>query len=147
QVGNDLFPAEAYERRFHRPDLLRRALASEPVAPAPPRVAAGAAIPPQVTITRPQNGQSVSGNSVQVEVTVTDARQDVRVEVHVNGRPATLKPITVGGKPIQVGAKAVRVAAKALTLGGQPLPKGARPITVGGKPIPAAHRFVQHLLL
>jgi len=31
RVGNDLFPVEAYEAVFHRPDLVRKALAGEAV--------------------------------------------------------------------------------------------------------------------
>jgi WD40 repeat protein len=147
RIGSDLFPLEAYEHTFHRPDLLRRALASQPIAVTPQlhRFAAGQAIPPQVTITRPHDGQTITGTTLRVELTVTDVRSVVRVEVRLNGRPVATKPIKVGGKPLPLPARPIQVGGKSVKLLGQPLPAGARPITVGGKPIPADHRFLHHL--
>jgi WD40 repeat protein len=146
-VGSDLFPLEAYERTFHRPDLLRRSLASEPIAQTPQlhRFTAGQAVPPQVTITRPHDGQSVSGDTLRVELTVSGLRSELRIEIRVNGRPVPAKPITVGGKPLPRPATPSPPATRSIQMVARPITVGSKPITVGGKPIPAAHRFLQKL--
>jgi WD40 repeat protein len=154
RVGRDRFPGEAYEPLFYRPDLVRKVLARERIVAAPrlQPVTSGRAVPPQVTITQPRDRQTVSGSTLRVEVTVTDDRQVVRVEVRVNGRPVHVKPIRVGGKPIPAaarasrpGSKPIRMGAKAIPLRGKTIAAGARPILVGGKPLPSAHRFLHQL--
>jgi WD40 repeat protein len=123
KLGEDYYPVEAYERTFHRPDLIQRALAGEslPQAPEVKRLAAGQAIPPQVMFLSPQEGQEVAGDAVEAEFLVTDDRKVAGLQLLVNGRPLPedTKPIEVGAKPIQLGAK---------------------PIEVGAKPLPAGHK-------
>lgn len=138
RVGPDVFPVEAFESSYRRPDAVRRALRDEPVSAAPEaqRFAAGEAVPPQITFAKPREGQSVTGERVTVELTVTDDKTVSRVEVLANGRPITAKPIEIGSKPIEVGAKPLEIGAK-------PLEVGAKPIEIGAKPIPSRHTIAQ----
>src|SRR5205814_990595 len=59
RVGGDVFPVEAYETTFHRPEMLRRALSGEvlPETGEVERFSRGAAVPPQIQFQAPQDGQ------------------------------------------------------------------------------------------
>jgi hypothetical protein len=127
RLGNDLFPVEAFEETFHRPELVQQVLAGAPL-PATPQTqqfAQGRSIPPQVTILRPREGQEVTGDTLRVELTVTDDREGLRVELFVNNRPVEIELRVNRPKPI---------------------PAGAKPIDLGAKPYPAAHRVEQKFL-
>jgi len=92
-------------------------------------------------------GQQVTGDTLRVDLTVTDNQKVPHVELLVNGRPVDarltavgVRPITVGAKPIAVGAKPIAVGAKAISVGAKAITVGAKPIVVGAKPIPPARR-------
>ncbi len=131
RVGPDLFPVEAFEAKFHHPEVVRKALHGEAIAGTPEaqQFASGQTIPPQVAFTTPRDGQEVSGDRLKVEVAVTDVHKVTRLEVLANGRPTGAKPLEVGAKPLEVGAK--------------PLEIGAKPLEIGAKTIPAGHKFLQ----
>ena len=138
RVGPDLFPVEAYEKTFRRPDMLRNSLQDNPLTESPElrQFVPGGDVPPRVQFSRPREGERVEGDRLQVDVSVTDDRKVVRVDLLANGRPIGAKPIEVGAKPIEVGAKSIEIGAKAIEI-------GAKPIEVGAKPAPAAHETSQ----
>lgn len=131
QVEGELVPVEAYERVFHRPELVRRSLAgvTNPDTPAVRRFAEGQALPPRVLFGAPRDGAEVEGDVAGIEITVTDDRKVERLELFLNGRPAAVKPVALGGKPIDLGAK--------------PIDLGAKPIDLGAKPVAGATRVTE----
>lgn len=86
RVGTETFPFDTFSQRFHRPDLLRKALAGEelPQEAAPP----GALRPPSVAFTSPAYGTEVASNKVEVALRArSDGAPIQRIEVAVNGMP------------------------------------------------------------
>lgn len=97
RLGNRLYPFDQFSEKFHRPDLVRRALAGEDISDAPPLD--GTQIPPNILFASPEYGDEVTGDEVEVAIEVAGVYPIKRVDVSVNGRPA----------PIEV-AKALEVA-------------------------------------
>lgn len=131
RIGNELFPVEAYDRVFHRPSLVRKALRGEAVPASDQQVQkflAGQLIPPQVTFTTPRDRQEVTGNQVTVAVTATDDRDVGSMELLVNGRLIAAKGEAVTPTIGSAGASAPRVQRTYQFR--IPLPPGERNITL-----------------
>jgi WD40 repeat protein len=104
-VGGTLFPAERFFRRFHRPDLVRKALRGERLSA--PALRADD-IPPAARFARLKDGDPVGGDTTLVTVEVQGLHTPKEVELLINGRPLppeNARPIELGGKPIELGGK------------------------------------------
>lgn len=88
RLGDQVLPFDQFEGKYHRPDLVRRALRGEDISSAPPLT--GRDLPPSLIFSNREYGEEVTpDNRNQVTVTVKAAgvRSLTRVEVTVNGRP------------------------------------------------------------
>ncbi len=97
------YPAERYLGRFHRPELVRRALRGERVAE--PALSA-ADVPPSARFPDLKEGDPAKEDPLQVVVEARDDRDVREVKLFVNGRllaPADARPIDVESKPIELG--------------------------------------------
>lgn len=141
KVGNDLFPVEAYESVFHRPEMVAKALGTdlEESTPDVQRFASGNAIPPLVQIVNPTSGQEVRGDRITVRGTVTDDRAVQSVRLLVNGRPTDAKAMIAGSKPISTESKGIAIEGRSIPESHKvsrdfevqiPLPAGEKEVTV-----------------
>jgi WD40 repeat protein len=140
RLGADVFPVEAFEGAFRRPEMLGAALRGQDLETLAmgSKFAQGQAIPPQVSIASPKAGSSAT-EPFRVQISASDNKNLKSIQLFVNGRPATSQMVKSDAKPIDVGAKPLSVGAKPLSIGAKPLEVGAKPLEVGAKPIPASH--------
>jgi WD40 repeat protein len=133
RLGPDLFAAECFQARYHRPELVVQALAGQPLpSPGPLK----GTEPPTIAFVSHRSGDRVRGESLQVTLEATDDSDVTSVALFVNGARADSKPITVGARPISVGAKPITVGSKPITVGG-------KPIAAGSASLPSAHRIAR----
>ena len=85
RIGDQIFPFDQFSERFHRPDLVRKALAGEDISNAKPLDASQ--IPPNVGFVSPRYGAEVQGDQVEVELQAAGKYPITRLEVSVNGQP------------------------------------------------------------
>jgi hypothetical protein len=146
RLGPDVFPVEAFDAAFHRPEALGAALRGEnlDLMAMGAQFAQGKAIPPSVTIAAPKAGQNALAPLI-VQLSASDNKNIKSIQLFVNGRPAASKIVRDavkpddGGKPLELGAKPLELGAKALELGAKALELGAKPLELGAKPIPFSH--------
>ncbi|HTE18168.1 MAG TPA: caspase family protein, partial [Armatimonadota bacterium] len=119
RFGEDLFPAESFQARYYRPDLVKQSLAG---AELPVVSAFQGPYPPVIGFTSHQDGAKVKGGTLSVTVEATDDQGVNSVALFVNGARVDAKPLLVGSKPIVLGAK---------------------PIVLGAKAVPATHRVTR----
>ena len=111
RVGKELFPVETYRETFHRPDLVRRALAGESLAGLP--VLTTAMVPPLVRIVAPEPNAASATGTVTVTLTATAQAKIADWEVLANGRPQ-LGP---EGRGIALEARGIALEARELPQG------------------------------
>jgi len=85
RLGEHLYPFDQFEAKFHRPDLVRKALAGEDISDARPLD--GTQIPPNVTFASPKYGAEVTGDTVDALIETAGVYPIKRVDLSVNGRP------------------------------------------------------------
>lgn len=153
RIQGSLFPVEAFEGVLHRPKEIRAALSSVAAAsllglssgggPAPKPgltgvsgsattsapIALATLAPPRILFQTPLDGQPVSGETVRVKLSITDARKVSHLEVLANGRPVGAKPLELDAKPLELDAK--------------PLELDAKPLEVDAKHLPPGHKVLQ----
>lgn len=135
RLGEDLFPAESFQARYYRPDLVRRALAGESL----PQVGLfKGAYPPVVAVSSPKPGTKI-GEKLELSLEASDDSGIQRVELFVNGARVDARPIMAGAKPLILGAKPLLAGSKPIpdqhttsrtVTASLPLPAGAREIRV-----------------
>lgn len=103
QVGDDLFPAESFQARYYRPDMVQQALAGKAVAPAPTTDAP--AYPPLVRFVAPQDRAQVAGETVDVRLRATSASAVTGITFFVNGARVDAKVAEAASTPADDGAK------------------------------------------
>jgi WD40 repeat protein len=121
-LGRYSFPAECFQRRYHRPELVRRALAAETLAPIG---GFKGPYPPAAVLTAPARVPP-GATSIQVTVTATDDSGFGAVTLKADGTLVDAK---------QISSKIERMVA------------GAKPIVVGAKEIPTTHVLSQTVVL
>ncbi|NUQ01430.1 MAG: caspase family protein, partial [Armatimonadetes bacterium] len=126
RIGPATYPFDQFAERFHRPDVVRQALAGEDTAAA----ALTTQVPPALRFITPRYGAEVPGRQVEVRLLATGAQVITRVELTVNGRalpPAVAQELVAdpeaaewGGQrefrvtvPLPVGAFRARLRAVA----------------------------------
>lgn len=125
RLGEDFFPAESFQGRYNRPDLIRKALNGEAL----PQVGEfKGAYPPAVALGMPAG----IGDQIQVPLEASDDSAVDHVEIFVNGARVEARPILVGSKPLLLGSKPIPAQHTSLRSGTAlvPLPPGAREIRV-----------------
>ncbi|HEX9995565.1 MAG TPA: caspase family protein [Abditibacterium sp.] len=125
RVGNQEWPLETFAPTFHRPDIVRRLLQSEPIAPNSPLglLLAARSAPPSVAFLPAGEKEKVQGETAVVQVAVSDELADPRLEFRVNGRPVTVSWSV--GPP-------------------QTISDSNRAQVLGGKIAPASHAVARH---
>lgn len=136
RLGEDLFPAESFQARYYRPDLVRQGLAGAAL----PQVGQfRGAYPPVVAMTTPGAGVRVEGERLTVTMEASDDSSVERVELFVNGARVEARPLLAGSKPLVLGSKPLLAGSKPVPLqhstsrtitASIPLPAGAREIRV-----------------
>ena len=121
RLGNDAFPAESFQARYYRPDLVRQALAGQEL---PPAGTFHGPLPPLLSFTSPTQTEKISAPTAAVSVEVSDDSKIEEIKFFVNGHPVQAKPITAEGRPITAGG---------------------RLITADDRDIPAAHNVMRRL--
>lgn len=139
RVGNHLYPAERYLRRFRRPDLVQKALRRETITESP---FAASDVPPVLHFT---TLKYETANRSSVTVTLeTQSQRPVKASdltLLVNGRPLppeAMKPLPnnlTAPKALEIGAKAIEMGSKAIELGAKTLDPASRPVEIGAKPV------------
>lgn len=92
RINDQLYPADQFESTFHRPDLVAKALAGEPL-PADAPVVNSAHTPPLVDLTTDAGAAELVGDRVKVRLVITPGAADAqikRVELKLNGRAVDL---------------------------------------------------------
>jgi WD40 repeat protein len=84
QLGDCIYPFDQFAEKFHRPDLVRKALAGKDISNAPPLDSTQ--IPPNIAFASPEYGAEVAGDKVEVAIEVAGVYPIKRVELSVNGR-------------------------------------------------------------
>lgn len=131
-VGDQSYPAERYFRKYHRPDMVQQALRGESV---PQPELSEEDVPPAAFFVGLKDGDTVTGDTIQVTVDAGAQREIKEVELLVNGRPlppAESKAISVAQKAVEVGPGKVDTrfnVARKLTYT-VTLPAGASQITL-----------------
>jgi WD40 repeat protein len=104
RLGNDVFPAESFQARYYRPDLVKQALAGKTL----PFVGVlKGAYPPLVSFTSLRSGDKVTGDSLQVTLATTDDSSIRSVALFVNGARVDARPNAAAAKPITSDSKAI----------------------------------------
>jgi WD40 repeat protein len=111
RVGNQLFPVEAYRETFHRPDLVRRALAGESLEGL--KVLTTGMVPPLVEIVAPEPNAALGGSEVTVTLRATAQTRIADWEVLANGRPL----LSPRGRGIPLEARGIALEARELPQG------------------------------
>lgn len=101
-VDGDLFPAESFQTRFYRPDMVRQSLAGH-VVPVP--VAGRSEQPPLAVFLSPRNGDKVTGDSLQVTLGATSDSDISKVALFVNGSRVNAPFVAGVARPIIALAK------------------------------------------
>ena len=126
-VDGGLFPAACFHPQYDRPDLVRAALAGQPLA-AP--VLRGPH-PPRCQFILPTTGARTPDGRLLVAVQAVDDSAVKRVEITINGVPVTADPVAMGGpandaRPLEIGARPYFIAARPLEIAARPLEIAAR---------------------
>jgi WD40 repeat protein len=108
-LRGNTFPAESFQARFYRPDLVRQALAG---AEPPPVGAFTGQYPPLVRFTSQPGPAKVTGPTVQLALEAADDSGVRDVALFLNGTRVAPRAIAIGAKAIAVGAKPISVGAK-----------------------------------
>jgi len=125
RLGDDLFPAESFQSRYYRPDLVRAVLAGKAV----PSVGEfKGAFPPLAGFAPMPGGNKLSGASATITLQATDDSVVKRVELFVNGTRVDAKALEIGSKAFEIGSKALEIGSK----------------DIGDRPIPAAHKSLKN---
>src|SRR5207249_457336 len=104
-VNGTLYPAERYFRRFHRPDLVQKALRGERITA--PAMSAND-VPPAARFVRLKDGDPVRGNSARVTIEVQGLHTPKEVELRntsATPRPGKLYVLAVGVSHYQHAAE------------------------------------------
>lgn len=85
RIGGSVFPFDQFEGKYHRPDVVRLALAGKidsehAMSSVPPT-------PPTLTFSSPAYGAEVSGDAVDVVLKAEGSQQIKRVDMSINGSP------------------------------------------------------------
>lgn len=138
RLDDTLYPAESFQARFYRPDLVQKALNGEALPPVgdfkgpfPPVAKIGANLPDKFI-----------GDTVTVNLAATDDSGIKNIAFFVNGARVDTKPIIAESRPLTADAKALTADAKALTADAKALSADARPLTGEGRSIPEAHKTI-----
>ena len=134
RLGEDSFPAESFQARYYRPDLVRQALAGKEL---PPVGAFKGPVPPILFFTPPQNN-TVRGNTTTISVETTDDSDVKSVAFFINGARVDAKPITADSRPLTAGSKAISADAKAISA-------DARLIIADSRELPVAHKVARRV--
>ena len=120
RVGSQDLPLATFASTFRRPDIVRRLLQPEPIAANSEigRLLVARSAPPMVAFIAPNEQAKVKGETVAVQVAVSDELAEQKLEFRVNGRPV---PVTFSvGEP-------------------QEITDANRAQVLAGKPVPASH--------
>lgn len=85
KLGDSIYPFDQYEAKYHRPDLLRDALAGKTVPEAPGDTKEIA--PPAVAFISPATAITIDADTVPIAVQSLGFRAVDHIEVTANGRP------------------------------------------------------------
>lgn len=100
RLGDTLYPAASFQTRYYRPELIKRALAGEPL----PDVGTWkGAYPPRLIIDTPLQGTKVRANSIEVRFQTSDDSDVKSIVCFVNGTRIEAKGIEVGAKTLRTG--------------------------------------------
>ncbi len=109
RLGQDSFPAESFQARYYRPDLVQQSLAGHEL----PAVGAfHGPTPPTLSFAEPLAGGPVSGPTVSVAVSTSDDSDVSSVVFFVNGNRVEAKPIIADSRPIIVDSKGLTAEAR-----------------------------------
>jgi len=111
QLGEDLFPAECFQARYYRPDLVRQALAGKEL---PPVGAFKGPYPPLVGFMSPSNGDGVTGGRIKVELEATDDSDIPRVALFVNGSGVEADPVVMAARAVRRDGKSVIAGSRSI---------------------------------
>jgi hypothetical protein len=131
RIGSTLYPAESFQARYYRPDLVRQALSGKSITPGTP---APGAYPPLLAFLSPVSGSVVKEGTIVATLQASAQTEIKEVVLLVNGA-------RVYAKPIEVGAKSVQGAGKAIEVGAKPIEVGAKPVEEAR--VPDAHKFTR----
>lgn len=109
KLKETLYPAESFQVRYYRPDLVRQALAGIALSPPP---AGKSVFPPFVSIISPRANDKVEGSTILARFEATGDSNITKVICLINGTRVEAKPISTSSKAIEVGAKAIIVGSK-----------------------------------
>lgn len=131
--GEEFFPAECFQARYYRPDLVRRSLAGEDVPPLPPLKGPR---PPSVSFTGTPEGPVVPGRRVRVSLVAVDDHEVKRLLLFVNGqRVDEYGPGTANAaRLIRAESKPVRGKERLIRAESKPVKAGKRLIRAESKP-------------
>ncbi|MBV9867849.1 MAG: caspase family protein [Abitibacteriaceae bacterium] len=104
RLGDATFPAESFQARYYRPDLIRKALSGETM-PLPAMFKGP--FPPLASYTSPHNNQEVAGDNIQIGVEATDDSQINSIAFFVNGTRVRPKPITAESRPLTADSRSL----------------------------------------
>ena len=143
RVGGQLFPVDAYEATYHRPDLVRRALGADlPEV----QTLTGDQIPPAGWICSPSPRERVEGGTVHLAVVGSGSRDPARLEVYLNGRRASVDTeSSIIADPVDITDKGIVLAAKGILIAAKDIPQGhsvAR-LFEGDVPLPPGEAVVR----
>lgn len=136
RLGWDSFPAESFQARYYRPDLVKQALAGRPL---PPVEDLKGPVPPLLSFTTSENNR-VIGEVATVVVDASDDSDIKSVAFFVNGARVEAKPIVAESRPIAADAKPISADAKAIAADAKAIAASSRPIGDDSHDIPSIHR-------
>lgn len=84
RIGDRYFPFDHFEERFHRPDLVMKALTGGRV----PQMLAPAQTPPEAEFVSPEYGVEVTARRVEVAIRAGGVNPVRRIDLTINGNPA-----------------------------------------------------------
>jgi len=85
RIGESVHPFRQFAARYHRPDLVRRALAGEDLSAE--QTLSGADVPPTAAFLAPEYDAAIEGETAKVEIEVVGVRPLARVDLLIDGRP------------------------------------------------------------
>jgi WD40 repeat protein len=102
RLGGHLFPAEAFQSRYYRPDLVKQALAGQKL---PPIGVFKGPYPPLAGFTSHAGGEKLTGGTVTVTLETTDDSEVTRIALFVNGTRIEARPIVAEARPLFADAR------------------------------------------
>lgn len=85
RFGTAIYPCASFAAKYHKPDLVRRALAGEDLSREP--ALDGTTLPPNIAITAPNDDAEIEKRTIDLRVQAAGMRPVARIELIVNGKP------------------------------------------------------------